>query len=418
MAKPRKIPEKKTSANSKKPKLSTMNTDWDVLPAASEGQDVDSDAGSFMDDDTEDFLPLNWTGDAIKKPLGEEKIKPSTIVEDQRIRSKAAGNASSPAYKSMPDLTTAEHAAQSASLQAQLATVIDTGLVDRISEVKIQCPTTNAEAFTSHENIPVVFATEGTPRTITISRLQVPASHIRQQQPLSEVERLREEVKSLKQEVAKYDRDLKSAKRHAASAHTKAELATKAQLENERTLEEQYKCRYEHLKEEIEELKSERNAAQNELKPVQEEAQKAIGDLRKERSLSEKLKRETKELQEKLRSESAKSSELQVVVDSLSSEMQVKAEAVISWKSKATTSASMCARLEANLTSTRNRLNEASKKISDHISENVALKGQLDTARHTATTWQNNEYRDLRRRYDTLVSSPSYFSISPVLNLL
>jgi chromosome segregation ATPase len=163
------------------------------------------------------------------------------------------------------------------------------------------------------------------------------------------VDRLREEVKSLKQELAKQGHDLKSAKRQAASANTKAELATKKQAENEHSLDDQYKTRYEHLKEEIADLKLERSAAQDELKPVQEDCQKAISDLRKERGLGGKLKRDKKGLQEQLRSKSAKSSELQVEVDTLRTEMQKKDEEVVSWTSKATRFFKQCGRLQTNL---------------------------------------------------------------------
>ena len=350
MAKNRKIPDKP-----KKPDPPPKNSDWDVLQrsAEAEGEDIDSDAGNFLDDDTEDFLPGNWTGIAVKNAKAKDlqkKSKPSPPIQAKKITCKAVKRtASQPnVNETTPKLYQPTNQAKSATIEDQL--VIETSRLTLESAITQE--TTGSEdtllsepseltaksnddhhAATGPESSLEAPLTETQTTTVTVSRLQVPASLIRQ--PPTEVERLQEENKSLKHDLTKQERDLKSAKTQAASAHAKAELATKKQEDHVQRLNEQYKSRYERLEEEVEGLKVERKTAQDELKAVQGERQKATSDLRKERALSEKLRREKKDLDQKLATECSKSGDLQGVIDTLRDEAKKQAEEVNIWRTRA-----------------------------------------------------------------------------------
>ncbi len=63
----------KTAARLGKVKKNTAKTEWKAIEAKNDvEQDLDSDNGSFMDDDTEDFLPAGWTGNSKGKK--EDKV--------------------------------------------------------------------------------------------------------------------------------------------------------------------------------------------------------------------------------------------------------------------------------------------------------------------------------------------------------
>ena len=50
----------------------------EIEPRAEAEDDVDSDDGIFLDDDTEDFLPTGWTGKTERRPGYEKNQEPNS----------------------------------------------------------------------------------------------------------------------------------------------------------------------------------------------------------------------------------------------------------------------------------------------------------------------------------------------------
>ena len=69
---------------------------WTSFSKNTEGEDIDSDAGSFLDDDTEDFLPGNWTGNTTKSKTNilKKRPTPSSIRSLAPLHVEAAKTAS------------------------------------------------------------------------------------------------------------------------------------------------------------------------------------------------------------------------------------------------------------------------------------------------------------------------------------
>ena len=91
-----KAKRKKTDAGAGKVKASAEKPEWKLVelePKEIE-EDVDSDNGSFLDDDTEDFLPSGWIGN--KKERKESKPMIGLKKQTQATLTKSTSMKSSP----------------------------------------------------------------------------------------------------------------------------------------------------------------------------------------------------------------------------------------------------------------------------------------------------------------------------------
>lgn len=188
-----------------------------------------------------------------------------------------------------------------------------------------------------------------------------------------------DEAKSLKFELAKQGRDLKSAKSQAASARAKAELATQKQEQSELRLNDQYKSRFEELEEEVERFNKEQKSTKNELKAVQGEYQKATLDLRKERELSANIIREKRDLGQKLHAESSNSGNLQKEIETLKRKGKQQTEVINSWRTRDHDTTTKSKALERDLQAAREQLAGKTEIASEIPSGNVALQGRVNS---------------------------------------
>jgi hypothetical protein len=239
--------------------------------------------------------------------------------------------------------------------------------------------------------------------TVTKSRLQVPASLIRQ--PLTEVEKLRAENRSLRHDLGKQERDLKSAKAQASSVGSKAELTSKRHENEPQKLRIQLNARFDR-----------------ELNEVEGERQKATSDLRKQRDLADKLKEQKKELGQKLHAEYTDG--LQNEVTALRAQIEQQTLTINVLQGRFDASAIKISRLERDVESEKRGKRDLASRYLDKSSRVVELMEQLrgaTSARATTTAARNDRYRELRQKYDTLVSIPnsiqSYSRVNKSRNL-
>ena len=235
----------------------------------------DSDAGSFLDDDTEDFLPSSWVGSDEKKTVsgykprkrGAMKVK----IEVAKQPSEAPAVARRPTLKQEPQ-TTPSPSSSDSELRSPAINGTNSTLVTSATRQTSISSTTSA-TMSQHS-------------TVTIGRLQVQASLIRQ--PRSPLEALQEQVKSLRHEVEKKNRDVKSANQKA----TASELARAKSEDDKKKIEKESAANKKVLEraiqanprraEELRELKKDRD-------DIEGQRQKATSELKKLREKHEAL---------------------------------------------------------------------------------------------------------------------------------
>lgn len=362
MAKPRKILEKKTSSKAKKAEPWAKNVNWDVQPVGlGEGDDADSDAGSFMDDDTEDFLPGNWTTDSTQASSTAKKVDVSVIVELQTNTSNPPSHAppSLNADKTNSKPAISKLTFRPASDFAQIALAIESQFVVQTSGSSI----VHNSNVTFEEHSPQAESpNEEEIEHVTYPILQHPASQFRPQQALSENEALWEEVRSLRAELAQKERELESSKAETLQA----ELAVESQKQHAEILQSGLKWRHER---ECKQLEKELKDARAE---VQTERKRATTDLRKEREENQRLLRQTETLTEGLRTESAKSKTLAKEVDRLKIVGRTDQDTIKFWfdraKSNETKISDLETRLETSVSDTKSLRTLLSQKAATLVS--------------------------------------------------
>jgi hypothetical protein len=278
MAKAGEIFEEKEWANAKRGGLAKRKMDWDMLPvgAAFHGNELNS--GILLVDDMKDTLPANPTENAMKFASGEEQIQPLVVAEH------------------ITPKTTFHLPPQSAS-----------------SEFTIESAT-GPETFTP-KITPAAPSIEEMTSTITISRRQVSASCARQQQPLTEVDRLREEVKSSKHVPAQKAFDLRS-------SNGKWALDPRAKSWSNDHIIEHHVCALPSA------TKYRFNASLSALAEVAQEQQKATSELRQQRQAAIKPPEEKHDVNLKLQIEMGRSAALQEEVFKLSTKVDQQAETI------------------------------------------------------------------------------------------
>jgi hypothetical protein len=417
----------KTAARAGKVKTLAKPAPWKEIELRAEAEnDVDSDDGTFLDDDTEDFLPTGWTGKTERRPGYEKNQEPN-----------------SPQNLSAPGLTVSSSNTTIASIRADLQhaesyTVPEVpvsspltsqnpvfGIQSTTSEclnlsptfktTKVTClqsehlpivanrifPNLSAEAHDHFSSMPEAYKeSNSSMETVLVSRLKVPVTMV--PKPKTLIETLQDEVRSLKHESEKKDRDLKTAKNKAKDAYAEAELLKSKNAEK--------------LQRELQELRKELNA-QHELRfmelrhecdEIEGQRQKATSDLRKLRELHERLKGEKKESQKNLHLEKGKLANLMRLSDTYKSERD-KYCMIIGLEKAATNQAkSRVQDLERRLASERRSQNTLNAQLSQSNFENESLRTQVasrSSSQDTAARYNRllNEHRRLKRDYDRVV---------------
>ncbi|CZR54797.1 uncharacterized protein PAC_04681 [Phialocephala subalpina] len=268
MAKRKKTADRIGKTPSSKPKPSRH----DEPKAKSQQEDSDSDAGSFMDDDTEDFLPTMWTG-KTKKSTKDGRISLSEVEEE----GESEDSSTSAGEVSIVDSVITSVAAMSIKAAAPAP-------VAKSAKSQFVQPSDDVEPIKS--------------KTTLLSRLEVPSSFLLK--PRSALEDLRAQVTSLKHQLEKKEKDLKASKQQIVAA--KSELAT-FQKKNENIISRantmsveksklEYKCLQlqatidKHTEviecletEHNEELKTQRKQAKKELRLEVAKTKKALSEV-------------------------------------------------------------------------------------------------------------------------------------------
>lgn len=248
-----------------------------LAPKANLEQDDsdNSDAGSFLDDDTEDFLPPSWVGSEEKKTVfrykprkrGAMKVK----VEVAKQSSKALAVARRPTSNQEPQPTPSP-----SSSETELCSPAINGTTSTlVTSITPQTPISSTTSTTMCQQ-----------STVTIGRLQVQASSfVNHDRPLR-LCKSKSNLSSTKWE--KKDRDVKSANHRAAAselAHAKLEdekkKIEKELAANKKVLERAIQVNPRRA-EELRELKKDRD-------DIEGQRQKATSELKKLREKHEAL---------------------------------------------------------------------------------------------------------------------------------
>jgi hypothetical protein len=416
----------KTVARAGKAKTPAKPAPWkEIEPRTEAEDDVDSDDGTFLDDDTKDFLPTSWTSKAERRPGSQQNQKQSgsqklsaprltvssssTTITSIRADLQDAENIVPGSSASSPLLSqNAAFGVQSTTFEClNLSPAVKTTNVislqsDHLVPVADRIvPNLSIEVQDHSSNIPEASKESKTSmETVLVSRLKVPIMMV--PKPKKLIETLQDEVKSLKHESEKKDGDLKTAKNKAKDAYAEAELLKSKNAEKlQRGLQElrkelnaQHELQFMELRQERDEIEGQR--------------QKAISDLRKLRELHERLKGEKKESQKNLHLEKGKLANLMRLSDTYRSERD-KYRMIIGLEKAATNQAkSKIQDLERRLASKRRSQTTLNAQLSQSNLENENLRTQLGSRSSSQDTTARynrllNEHRRLKRDYDKVV---------------
>lgn len=418
----------KTAARAGKVKTPAKPAPWkEIEPHAEAEADVDSDDGTFLDDDdTEDFLPTGWTGKTERRP-GYEKSQEPNGPQNLSAPALTVSSSSTAITSIQADLQHAKSytipevpassplSSQNAAFSIQSTTSECLNFSPRFKPTNVTClesehitivancdtPIVPAENFSNFSNIPEICKnTNSSTETVLVSRLKVPVTMV--PKPKTPIETLQDEVKSLKHESEKKDRNLKTAKNKAKDAYAEAELLKSKNAEK--------------LQRELQELRKELNA-QHELRflelrherdEIEGQRQKATSDLRKLRELHERLKGEKKESQKNLHLEKGKLANLMRLSDTYRSERDKYCMIIGLEKAASNQAKSKIQDLERRLASERRSQTTLNTQLSQSNLENENLRIQLasrSSSQDTAARYNRlfNEHRRLKRDYDRVV---------------
>jgi hypothetical protein len=398
----------------------------EIEPRAEAEDDVDSDDGTFLDDDTEDFLPTGWTGKTEGHPGYEKNQEPNssqnlsaprlTVSSSNTTIASIRADLQHAESYTVPEVpvsspSTSQNAAfgiQSTTSEClNLSPTFKTTKATRLQSEHLPIvanrifPNPSAEAHDHFSSMPKACKeSNSSMETVLVSRLKVPVTMV--PKPKTLIETLQDEVRSLKHESEKKDRDLKTVKNKAKDAYAEAELLKSKNAEK--------------LQRELQELRKELNA-QHELRfmelrherdEIEGQRQKATSDLRKLRELHERLRAEKKESQKNLHLEKGKLANLMRLSDAYRSERD-KYCMIIGLEKAATNQAkSRIQDLERRLLSERRSQNTLNAQLSQSNLENESLRTQLasrSSSQDTAVRYNRllNEHHHLKRDYDRVV---------------
>jgi hypothetical protein len=328
----------KTAARAGKVKPAKPKVWKELEPRAEAEEDVDSDNGSFLDDDTEDFLPAGWTGKAETGPDYEKNQEPNDSQDLNSSRLTVSSSSTTiasiradlqhaesyaipevPASSTLPSQNAAFGVQSTTSECLNLSPTFKTTKVISLQSEHLPIvanrivPILSTEAHDHSSNMPEACKeSNSNMETVLVSRLKILVTMV--PKPKTLIETLQDEVRSLKHESAKKDRDLKTAKNKAKDAYAEAELLKSKNAER--------------LQRELQELRKKLNA-QHELQfmelrqerdEIEGQRQKATSEIRKLRELHERLKGEKKESQKNLHLEKGKLANLMRHSDTYRSE--------------------------------------------------------------------------------------------------
>jgi hypothetical protein len=412
----------------------------EIEPRAEAEDDVDSDDGIFLDDDTEDFLPTGWTGKTERRPGYEKNQEPngsqnlsaprltvsssSTTITSIRADPQQAESYTIPEVPAPSPLPS-----QNTAFGVQSTTSECLNLSPRFKPMKVtslesehmtiianrDTPILSAEAHEDFSNIPEVCkSTNGSMETVLVSRLKVPVTMV--PKPKTLIETLQDEVKSLKHGSEKRDRDLKTAKNRAKDAYAEAE---RSKSKNAEKLQSELQELRKKLSQERNEIENQRLQATFDLQlklhelrkerdEIEGQRQKATSDIRKLRELHDRLKEEKKESQKNLHIEKRKVESVMQLSETYKRDRD-KYCMTIGLEKEATSQAkSKIQVLERSLTSERRTQITLNAQVFRLTSENENLRSQLasrSSSQDTAARYNRllNEHRRLKRDYDRVV---------------
>ena len=373
--------------------------------------DEGSECGSFLDDDTEDFLPSRWKKD-------DEKGKSEhDIAENLSALAIEEGNA-----ELCVELESQSTALNRSTCQqgSEISTVLTSSLVSTDVELPATTYQVTREIIELDQPAKSATAFQKAQET-TISVIQFPPSPLAQKQ--TPLEELQAEIKSVKHQFEKEDRDLKSAKCQAGALRAEWGLVKKkhdAELERER--EQLAKDITAKAEDEYRTIKSSYRDIKTELQNTNDELRKATTDLRAVRDQHEKVKEDKKELRRKLYLEKVENSNSKQEVDRMQGEISELTLSNGVLRLENTDLSRQCQRAEANPAHERGKNSSLRDQISDLYSEIYNLRDQLDItesnpiqqmAESSTSTSENHawerlylslqdDYRKLRKKYDNV----------------
>jgi DNA repair exonuclease SbcCD ATPase subunit len=193
----------KTAARAGKVKQPAQKPEWKAIETKREiEEDVGSDDGSFMDDDTEDFLPSGWTGTVKGKMESLTAQGPRTHV--------AVPDPKSTTSQSTSKITNTQAITTSLQRTTLESATAKSDVLPSIAEKPKEGPPTQTPGISEPTKI----------AKVTISRLEVSATLL--QKPVTQIEELEQQIDSLKQQ-------LKTTKYHATTRRTELEARVKRQ---------------------------------------------------------------------------------------------------------------------------------------------------------------------------------------------
>ncbi|KAF8852477.1 hypothetical protein BDZ45DRAFT_807437 [Acephala macrosclerotiorum] len=313
-----------------------------------------------MDDNTEDFLPTNWTGKMKKGTKDGKSSIPEVEENDQKKYSSSAPG--SPGGDSLIDSMITSVASISVKPEAS-ATVIKS---------------TKSQFAQQSEDVETIKS-----KTSLVSRLEVPSSLLRK--PRSALEDLQVQVASLKQQLEKKEKDLKASKQQTIAA--KSEVTT-CQKESGRIFEGANIWRLENL-----ELKD--KCLQLQTKVAKHT--KIVETLEAEHN--EELKTQRKQAKKELRLEAAKTKKALSEVQQMTSEEKDQQSTIAQLRKELADKTAGQRVLQTALQKAQEEGNALRDRCTALNSELADLRDELLGERERRSRGSSFEEEDLRRRY-------------------
>jgi chromosome segregation ATPase len=354
----------KTTARLGKVKKTTEKTEWKpVEPKTDVEQDLDSDDGSFMDDDTEDFLPAGWTGNSKGK---KENKAASDLKQNSEVT--VANTTQTKIILNTAELGNFEASLERIDLRS-VTTKFEscTPVIEATPKIELA-----AQKVKPFEHAQSASETTGLQH---ITALELGASAPLVLETTSQAEQLHELIISLEQQLkstryqataTKAELESRITKQDAEIYCLRIELADKNPLRSEQYLA---------LKKEKDEIE-----ASYRLRREHTEAQcvKVTNDLGKLRNAHAELKTKNANLERQLASEKAKVTDARAEKDALREERQ-RQEFTIRQLQKQVNQGN------ASLTQLREELNRIRVERSNLMSEKSNLESELSSVRHRST---------------------------------
>ena len=345
-------------------KKSTEKTEWKpVEPKTDAEQDLDSDDGSFMDDDTEDFLPAGWTGNSKGK---KENKAASDLKQNSEVT--VANTTETKLILDTAGLESVEASLERIDLRSVTIEFEScTPVIEATPKIELA-----AQKVKPFEHAP---SASETTELEHITALELGASATLVLETTSQVEQLHELIISLEQQLKSTSSQATATKAELESRITKqdAEIyALRIEVADKNPLRsEQYLA----LKKEKDEIE-----ASYRLRREQTEAQcvKVTNDLGKLRNAHAELKTKNANLERQLASEKAKVTDARAEKDTLREERQ-RQEFTIRQLQKQVNQGN------ASLTQLREELNRIRVERSNLMSEKSNLESELSNIRPRST---------------------------------